>query len=130
MTRLLRFKGIVFCVLLVVFNTACASSYRGYGSMTLLTKDISKDSSNIELVGSVDEESESFYWILIFGMFGDPGPNHEAPIDRLLKKHNADIIIDAELSDRVIGIPYIFMIQESTVKGQPARFKGSKKNEK
>jgi len=88
-----------------------------------MTQDLKMDSSKIELIGdSADEESETMYWFLILGMAGQE-PRHESVVSRLLEKHNADLLLDAELYTSNYGIPYIFMTFNTTVKGRPARIK-------
>lgn len=84
-----------------------------------MTRDIKPD-SHIELIGEPDEESESMYWFLIFGMSGQQ-PTHESVVSKLLEKHEADILLNSELYSSNYGIPYIFMVFNTTVKGQPAR---------
>ena len=120
------FKVMGVFLLLPLLLISCATPMRGVGSVTLLTRDMDKKSKNIEVVSGVDQESETFYWVMIFVMKGDAAPNHETPINRLLKKHDADILLDAEITDSMFMIPYIFTMQKTTVKGTPARYREGK----
>ena len=107
-------------VMISLLLSGCTPMH-GTASLTLITRDLSVDSNSIELIGGVDKISDSMYWALIFGMFGKQ-PTHEAVIERLLERHQADVLLDAELTTSNFGIPYIFMVFSDTVKGQPARF--------
>ena len=121
-----RLKVMGVFLLISLFFIGCASPMRGVGSVTLLTRDMNTQAKNIEVVGPVDQESDTFYWAAIFVMWGDPALTHEAPINRLLAKHKADLIMDAEITDSVFMIPYIFTMQKTTVKGTPARYREGK----
>jgi hypothetical protein len=117
------FRGIVFIVLLGCMSiTSGCAVMQGTPSLTLLSRDINADSPNIEVIGEMAEESDSVTWCLIFAMFGQTPLSHEGPANRLLEKYNADVLVDAEMTTTVFGIPYIFMQITSTTKGRPARF--------
>ncbi len=94
----------------------------GAASMTLMTRDLPRSSENLELVGGPVEETETLTWALFFLLFGQ-NPTHESVVDRLLEKHDADVLLDGELTTSQIGIPYIYMRLSTTAKGQPARYK-------
>lgn len=112
-------RFLLLALVLSVLSTSCTPMI-GAPSLTLMTRDIQPDSPNIELIGGPDEASESLYWFLIFGMSGQQ-PRHESVVSRLIEKHNADILLDAELYTSNYGVPYIFMVFNTTIKGQPAR---------
>ena len=126
MSRPSRFAAMAFFLLLAVFLVGCASPMRGVGSVTLLTRDMDKQSKNIEVVGGVKEETETFYYAAFFFIWGDPLLTHEAPINRILTKNNADVLLNAEITDSMFFIPYLFQMQKVTVKGTPARYKEGK----
>jgi len=118
--RLKRFTWLVLIMFLLFTVVSCAP-YFGAPSMTLLAPNYPQNSDNIELVGGVDEVSEDFYWVLIFLLFGQPQPTHEGVVSKFLEKHNADLIVNAEVTCQNIVIPYLFTRIRTTVKGQPAR---------
>ncbi len=95
----------------------------GAPSMTLLTRDLQSDSASLSWVGEPVEESETFTWALVFLLWGQQ-PTHESVLSRVLEKHNADVLLDAELHSVLFGIPYLFMQMKTTASGRPARFGG------
>lgn len=117
------FSRIVFIALLgwLSITSGCAVM-QGTPSLTLLSRDITAESPNIEVIGEMDEESDTMTWCLVFALFGRAPLSHEGPANRLLEKHNADVLVDAEMTTTVLGIPYIFMQISNTTKGRPARF--------
>lgn len=98
----------------------------GSPSLTFMTRELANDSNGIELIDDVDKISDSMYWVLLFGMFGKQ-PTHESVVERLLEKHQADILLNAELTTSAFGIPYVFMVFSNTVEGQPACFKDGRR---
>jgi hypothetical protein len=94
----------------------------GGPSLTFISRDINANSPNIKVLGPKDSETDTLTWCLIFAMFGQGMPNHEATADRLLDKYNADLLLDAEMTSMVVGIPYIFMQFSMTTSGVPAKF--------
>lgn len=94
----------------------------GSPSLTMLSRDIDRNSPQIQVVGDKVKESDTLTWALFFLMAGSPVPSHEAALDRLLNKHNADLLVDADMKVTTYGIPYIFMQFKHTVTGYPARF--------
>lgn len=121
-----QIKGMGIFLLLAVFFVGCASPMRGTGSVTLLTRDLDTSSKSIEVISGPKEETETFYYAAIFFIWGDPLLTHETPISRLLAKNKADVLLNAEITDSMIFIPYLFQMQKVTVKGTPARYKEGK----
>jgi hypothetical protein len=105
----------------LLLGSGCAVM-QGSPSVTLLSREITADSPNIEVVGEMDKEQDTLTWSLILLMWGKARPTHEAPLARLLKKHNADLLVDAEMKTVWYGVPYIFMQFHMVVTGRPARF--------
>ncbi|MBN2299035.1 MAG: hypothetical protein JXM72_10600 [Deltaproteobacteria bacterium] len=95
---------------------------QGTPSLTFLSRDINTGSPNIEVLGDMDSETDTFTWFLIFGFSGKSRPNHEAPITRLLDKYDADVLLESQMTVSNVGLPYIFMQSRYTVEGIPARF--------
>lgn len=93
----------------------------GVPSMTLMSRDIKPDPARYEPIGDIVEDSECLNWFLIFGMAGSARPNHESVVSRILQKHDADLLLNAEFTTSQLGIPYLFMNMCANVKGQPAR---------
>lgn len=116
-----RLVGVVLSLSMLAMLTACAPM-TGNPSMSLITRDLPANSENLELVGGVVEESDSMTWFLVFFLTGVQ-PTHEAVLDRLLDKYDADVLLDAELTNNVFGIPYIYWRLSTKAKGQPARYK-------
>jgi hypothetical protein len=96
----------------------------GSPSLTLLSRDLNRNSPQIEVVGDKIKESDSFTWTLIFLVYGSMAPSHEVALDRALEKYDADLLVESEFSTTTYGCPYIFMRAKCTVTGYPARFKG------
>ena len=117
----LRKSSWFILVILLFFSIVSCAPYVGAPSLTLLAPDYPKDSPNIEIVGEIDEVSTDFYWTIIFLITGEPIPSHEAVISKLLEKHDADLLLNAEVTSEQIIIPYLFMRVRTHVKGQPAR---------
>lgn len=122
MTKMTRAITAFFIVIIMasLLISGCMPM-KGSPSLTLITREVPKDSKNIELIGDSDKISDSMYWVLFFGLFGKVG-THEGVVDQMLEKHQADILLNAELTSSGYGIPYIFMVFSDTVEGQPARF--------
>jgi hypothetical protein len=115
-----RLVGAVLSLSMLLMLSACAPM-TGNPSMALMTRDLPAGSKNLELIGGEVKESDSMLWILIFCVTGVQ-PTHEGVVDRLLDKYDADVLLNAELSNSSFGIPYIFMRMSATAKGQPARY--------
>src|SRR5262245_25271315 len=75
------------------------------------------------LVASRDfvEESSCFRWFGVFFSTGEPNPTHESLIAQILEEHDADYLVDAELTSTTYGIPYLYLSVCTTVRGRPAR---------
>lgn len=110
------------CLLALVIG---CTPFRGVASTTLMTRSLPAGSRDLELVGGPVEESETSTWAIVFLLFGVQ-PTHESVVDRLLEKHGADVLLDAELTSSQFGIPYVFFWTSTTAKGQPARYKGGR----
>jgi len=120
----MRKKTILSLVILssyLLSITACAP-YIGAPSMTVLSNDISKNHKNIKILKNVEQETETWTWAFLVFFVGNPMPTHESAISRLLEKHDADLLLNAELSVHQYGIPYLFLLIQTKVKGQPAKF--------
>jgi len=117
----LRRSAWFILVIFLFFSIVSSAPYIGAPSLTLLAPDYPQDSSNIEIVGDIDEVSTDYYWTLIFLISGNPIPSHEAVISQLLEKHDADLLLNAEVTSEQIIIPYLFVRVRTHVKGQPAR---------
>lgn len=115
------FSLILLCAILQ-FTISCTPAMRGAPSLTLLSRDITPDSPCIEIIGEEDKESQVWTWTLFFLYFGDHILSDEACVSRLLDKHNADLLVNANIYYQIYGIPYLFMQQKTTAKGIPARF--------
>lgn len=102
-------------------GSGCASLMRGSPSFTLLSRELNATSPNVQVIGEMDEATDTTTWCLIFWMSGKIIPSHEALIDRLLQKHQADLLVDADLTVCNYGIPYLFMQFNTTVRGRPAK---------
>lgn len=105
----------------VLAGTGCVP-FVGVPSTTLMTRELPRSSPEIELVGGPVEETETMTWALFFALWGQR-PTHESVVARLLEKHDADLLLDAELTSSQFGIPYVFFLFNTTAKGQPARYK-------
>ncbi|MHC4513630.1 MAG: hypothetical protein ACYTGW_01125 [Planctomycetota bacterium] len=94
----------------------------GTASLNLLTRDLPRDSANLEFVTKdVVQETDTMTWCLFFLFFGRI-PTHEGVLDRLLEKYDADVLVDGELATTTYGFPYIFMLISARATGRPARF--------
>lgn len=121
MTKTIQRMIVLITLGCLLATTGCAVM-TGSPSLTFLSRDINSSSPNIKVLGSKDQESDTLYWCLLFAMFGQAQPSHEASANRLLEKYNADLLLDAEMTSTVVGIPYIFMYFRMTTKGIPAVF--------
>lgn len=110
-------------ILASLFVSGCAPM-AGVPSMTLMSRDIKPDPGRYELIGDVVEDSECLHSFLIFGMAGLAQPTHESVVSRILQKHDADLLLNAEFTSSQLGIPLLFMNICANVKGQPARIVG------
>lgn len=116
-------KALFNLILLVITLTACGVPMRGVASMTLISREPSAENKKFAPVGEVVEESECFNSFLTFGRAGQL-PTHESVVSRILEKHNADVLLNAELTVTVFNIPFfnlLFAQVCANVKGQPAR---------
>ena len=108
-------------VLAATLTTGC-TNFVGAPSVTLLTQsEIS--GSHYEPVSERVDESECFYWFLLLFFAGHGGSSHEGLVDRTLAQYDADVLLDAQLSTNVYGIPYVFMRSCLRVEGTPARLR-------
>ena len=94
----------------------------GSPSLTLLSRDINRQSPQIKVVGNKVKESDTMTWALVFFLKGPTYLSHEAALDRILDKYHADLLVEADMTAVTYGIPYIFMQTKCTVTGYPARF--------
>ena len=111
--------------LLIVASLALASGcvpMTGSPSLTMLSRDIDRNSPQIKVIGDKVTESDTFTWALFFLFVGPPTPSHEAALDRLLDKYNADLLVETDMNVTTYGVPYIFMQTKYKVTGYPARF--------
>ncbi len=113
-----KLRPLLLLVTALALTVGC-SPFVGNPSLTLLTRDLTTNSDNLELIGGVDEETDTSMQVLLF--LKGRGPTHEGPLGRLLEKHKADVILDAEIKTTVYPL-YLIMLTRSSVKGQPARF--------
>jgi hypothetical protein len=119
-SRLLRMcAGAVLVAAALVPGQGCTSLV-GTGSFTLMTRDASAVAAKARPTGEVVEESETWTWLLILFFFGQ-NPTHESVVARLLEKHDADVLVDAEVESTIYGVPYIFMQSSTVARGKPAR---------
>lgn len=107
--------------LVVIVGAVGCVPITGVPSMTLMTRDLGPDSPNLELVGGPIEETETWTWALLFLVWGER-PTHESVVAAALEKHDADVLLNGELTTTQYGIPYLFMQFKTTARGQPARF--------
>lgn len=117
------FNLILLLAVLVITLTACAPM-RGVASMTLISREQSVENKKFAPVGEIVEESECINSFLTFGVAGILPPTHESIVSRTLEKYNADVLLNAELTTRVVDIPIINLLFAQScaiVKGQPAR---------
>ncbi len=105
----------------LLFVASCGTPMRGAPSLTLLSRDINASSPSVEVVGERDAASERTMNLLLF-FFGQSVPTHEGAVSRFLEKHDADMIVDAQLTTSSYGIPLLFMVTKFEVTGRPARF--------
>lgn len=110
-------------ILASLFVSGCAPML-GVPSMTLMSREIKPDPARYELIGDVVEDFECLNWFLIFAIAGSPQPTHESVVSRILQKHDADLLLNAEFTTSQLGIPLLFMRMCANVKGQPARIVG------
>ncbi|MGE3165249.1 MAG: hypothetical protein AB7O52_10115 [Planctomycetota bacterium] len=111
----------VLAVCMALAGAGCVP-FVGAPSATLMTRDLSTDSRELELVGGPVTETETLTWALVFALWGQR-PTHESVVARLLEKYDADVLLDAELTSSQFGIPYVFFLFNTTAKGQPARYR-------
>jgi len=116
-----RLVGAALSLSMLATLPACAPM-TGNPSVSLMTRSLPANSENLELIGGVVEDSDSMTWFLIFFVTGVQ-PTHEAVLDRLLDKYDADVLLNAELTNSAFGIPYIYWRLSTTAKGQPARYR-------
>lgn len=114
-------------ILASLFILGCAPM-AGVPSMTLMSRDIKPDPARYELIGDVVKDSECLHWFLIFAIAGSPQPTHESVVSRILQKHDADLLLNAEFTTSQLGIPFLFLSTCTNVKGQPARIVGGGKS--
>jgi hypothetical protein len=100
----------------------CGTPMAGSPSLTVLSSEWRSSSPQIKVVGPPSVESDTLTWFLLFGFSGPMIQSHEAALDRLLARYNADLLVDAEMEISQYGIPYLFMQLSATVRGRPAVF--------
>lgn len=115
--------GLAALILGLLVGLAGCVPMSGVASLTLMTRDLPKGSGDLEMLteGPV-ELSETTTWCAVLLIFGQ-NPTHESVLKRMLEKYGADVIVDAELENFQMGIPYLFLQLGTTVRGWPARFK-------
>lgn len=106
---------------LLLLSAGCVPM-TGNPSLTLISRDINRNSPQIEVIGGKVTESDTVTWAVIFLVAGPMVPSHEAALDRVLDKYNADLLVDTDMNVTTYGIPYIFMQSKYKVTGYPARF--------
>ena len=99
----------------------------GVASMSVLTRDPKADGKIYKAVEGEVEDRDCLYWFLFAFMAGNPQPNHETVVARMLEQYDADALLDAELSNSMFGVPYLFMQICARAKGRPARLTGGQR---
>ncbi|MBL7715149.1 MAG: hypothetical protein JNL01_06740 [Bdellovibrionales bacterium] len=54
-------------------------------------------------------------------MFGDMAPSHEQLVATMLEKHDAEVLLNAEMSTTTLGFPLLYFRHCVNVTGIPAR---------
>ena len=123
-TRCLPACGLAALILGVLITLAGCAPMSGVASMSLMTRDLPANSADLEMLteGPV-ELTDSATWCALLLVFG-VAPTHESVVKRMLEKYDADVIVDAELENYQIGVPYIYLEMGTRVRGRPARYKG------
>lgn len=117
-------KYFVFILLTAVALSSlygCGMPMLPSASATFLSPDVTKGSERIVAVGKVVAESDCFYMFMVFGATGNPQPSHERLIDKILTRTKTNVLLDADLSTTMLGLPPFFMSMCAEVSGQPAR---------
>jgi hypothetical protein len=114
---------LVVLALVGVMLTGCAAPFLGAPSATLITRD-NAVSGQFEPVASLVKRRECFRWFLILFLSGTAAPTHEGAISRILAEHDADVLLEADLSTSSFIFPYLFIQTCATVEGIPARRRG------
>ena len=110
---------VVIVFLFCLFLPACVHM-TGTPSLTVLSDDSKLEGTVYRPTGERIEETENWHWVAVLVFWGRSDPNHEALIARVLEKYNADVLLDAELKQTLVLVPYIFTLEKVTVKGRPA----------
>ena len=111
---------------LAMLATSCAPM-SGVASMSVLTRDPKADGKIYKAVEGEVKDKDCLYWFLGIFMAGNPQPNHETVVARMLEQYDADALLDAELDNTMYGFPYLFMQMCARAKGRPARLTGGQR---
>ena len=92
----------------------------GAPSLTLLTRDAGAEARFVA-VADRSKGSDCLHWAALLFMWGNLAPTHEGIVDRLLEEHQADVLLDAEITTSQFGLPYLYFQICTNVEGVPAR---------
>jgi hypothetical protein len=115
----LRIALALTALVALVATTACAPMV-GTPSLTLLSQDDAVDKRFVAIGGRV-KGSDCLHWAGVLFIWGVVQPSHEAVVQRMLEEHDADAILDAELTTSQYGLPYVYLQACANVEGTPAR---------
>ena len=106
------------CLGMALSSIGCAPM-RGSPSLSLLTRAVPPKGKAYQPISGPVEDTDCIHWVLLF-VFGKSG-SHEAIVRRMLKRHNADVLLDAEMKLSSFGLPYLYLQSCVRVTGTPAR---------
>jgi len=107
--------------LFTVWLGNCGAPLDGVASFTLATREQPKF-TKIEKIGPVVTDSVCNHTAAIFLFWGDAGiANHEQLVQKILEEKKADLLLDAELTETMNWIPFLYAKACLQITGQPAK---------